>query len=133
MLKWRQNRGSALPSYDAIIRQLLAQPPQVPAVSAQQVWNISVAQASQGLTRMVEKERHPPVSETDMRFIAENLLRAMWSFEWLSEGTDDRVEPARVLAQSLREILEGLRHDQAERVTAGVSTTDVALKKIFSS
>lgn len=82
---------------------------------------------------MEEKARHPPLSETDMRFIAENLLKAMWSFEWLrDDGSGDGVEPARVLAQSVREILEGLRNDQAERVIAGFSTTSVELKKIIS-
>ena len=133
MLKRRQNRRSA-PSYDAIIGQLLTQPPQVPAVSAEQVWIFSVAQVSRGLTRMEEKARHPPLSETDMRFIAENLLKAMWSFEWLrDDGSGDVVEPARVLARSVREILEGLRNDQAERVIAGFSTASVELKKIISS
>ena len=83
---------------------------------------------------MEEKARHPPLSETDMRFIAENLLKAMWSFEWLRhDGSGDVVEPARVLARSVREILEGLRNDQAERVIAGFSTASVELKKIISS
>jgi hypothetical protein len=133
VLKRRRNRKSAPPSYDAIIGQLLTQPPQVPAVSAQQVWNISVAQVNQGLNRMEEKGRHPPLNETDMHFIAENLLRAMWGFERLSEGSGDGVEPARVLAQSLRELLDGLRNEQAERVIAGFSTTSEELKKITSS
>ena len=133
MLKRRKDRGSAS-IYDAIISQLLTQPPLVPAVSAQQVWTLSVAQVRRGLTRMEEKAQHPPPSETDIRFIAENLLKAMWSFEWLIDaGSGDRVEAARVLAQSVREILEGLRNDQAERVITGVSTTSFELKRIISS
>ena len=132
VLKRRKSRRSA-PSYDAIIGQLLTKPPQVPAVSAEQVWIFSTAQVSRGLTRMEERARHPPLSETDRRFIAENLVKAMWCFEWLRDGSGDRVEAARVLAQSVREILEGLRKDQAERVIVSVSTTTVELKKISST
>lgn len=82
---------------------------------------------------MEEKARRPPLTETDMRFIAENLIKAMWSFEWLSQRSGGGGEPARVLEQSVTEILEGLRNDQAERVIAGLSTTSAELKKIISS
>lgn len=133
VLKRRRKRRTAPPSYDAIIGESLTRLPQVPAVSPQQVWNFSVAQVRQGLTRMEEKARRPPLSETDMRFIAENLIKAMWSFEWLSQRSGGGGESARVLEQSVKEILEGLRNDQAERVIAGLSTTSAELKKIISS
>ena len=101
--------------------------------SPQAIWNETIRLLTEGMIKMSDVMTPPRsggFSQADTEFIGERFVNAMWGLEWLSANAHGDVDTA-ALAQSVRDMLEGLANGESERVVTGYSATDAQLRALL--